>query len=139
MYAHFSLLACKIGWSSFWLHMLTRSLLSSRDMSHLLAGVIGFSGAVHCSFTRLLEMHTMAFTSLADITPQHVMSVVVEDTQGTLQLFSKGNVETVVQSCPQVCFPLICCLGQRYLKACRRFFARGQNAGRCFSLEEKKQ
>ena len=74
-----------------------------RDMSHLLPPEIGFAHGVQDNFTRLLEVHQLAeMSDVAGEPPKHVMSVIVEDEAGSLQLFSKGDFESVVQSCPQV-------------------------------------
>lgn len=53
-------------------------------------------------------MHQLAeITDAANEPPKHVMSVIVEDEAGSLQLFSKGDFESVIQSCPQVLSPPI--------------------------------
>eukprot|EP00960_Hanusia_phi_P054979 762829-Hanusia_phi.AAC.2 len=94
------------------------------DASYQLAGVIGFSDAVASSFSRLMELQVLIqpppssasesekkFPRLASYdtgtadksrTERHVMSVVVEDSQQKLQLFSKGDVDFIMKRCKQI-------------------------------------
>jgi len=92
------------------------------DASYLLAGVIGFSEAVASSFSRLMELQVLiqppptnisesekkisrlaSYESTEKVkTERHVMSVVVEDSQQKLQLFSKGDVDFIMKRCNQI-------------------------------------